>query len=705
MPDLRSMAKRFFKKPRRQKEKTPSENKTRPKKEDTTSPEESECKPEKHPRSTSPPSDLWILAEQKMKQNPDLAEVLSESMDILESQYRLDLEHGDPSYHEQLCKLLNAKTAEAETKKWEVHPGDYSVPVRDQLNKVFKNILAFKEVVSTAASASPPASIACAGVMVCFTMIIQAVEQHAVLLRGLDLISESMIRLRAREDLYLTSQTEQETDLLKNLRESLTSLCCKILEFQARALCYLHRRSAAQFLRDFLDSDGWASLCQDIEKHENSIETTTSLIEARGTRQKHKDLLERIEEIRNVAHQRDLWATTSARDKRIRKFLKLLYTCPYKDRKNRNDRRVPGTCEWFTTHGTFQRWQQSSPNDLAGLLWVSADPGCGKSVLTRYLVDDLLLNDNKRTVCYFFFKDDFPDQRSAAGALAAILRQLFIAQPQLLQDRDLDKLETDGEKLAQSWAELWNMLISAASRTTAGEIVCILDALDECQDHAQLIKEVSAYYSGQYRLSKLKFLMTSRPYDHIRRGFSDLEAKLPTIHLSGDGEKEVEQIAREINLVIRKRVADISQRRSLEAGERTMLEHQLTAVENRTYLWVSLTVDVIENIPGFTKGNVRRVVQNLPKTVESAYERILDRCVDKPKAKALLHIITAAVEPLSLEELSLALALHLNADCQTFTAIIDDVEPKERFRKTLRDLCGLFVVIINEKVYFLHQTA
>ena len=81
---------------------------------------------------------------------------------------------------------------------------------------------------------------------------------------------------------------------------------------------------------------------------------------------------------------------------------------------------MPGTCEWFTTHGKFHKWHQSSPDDPAGLLWVSADPGCGKSVLTRYLVDDLLLNDNTRTVCYFFFKDDFPDQRSAAGALAAL---------------------------------------------------------------------------------------------------------------------------------------------------------------------------------------------------------------------------------------------------------------------------------------------
>ncbi|PYI16076.1 hypothetical protein BO99DRAFT_341110, partial [Aspergillus violaceofuscus CBS 115571] len=703
------MPKRLFKKLRRPKEKTLSENEIIPKEEHTTSPEKLECRPEELPHSTSQPNDLWTLAEQKLKQNPELAEVLSESISILGFENSHDVQHGDPSYHKQLCNFLNAKAAEVEAeteaKKWVVRLGDHSIVVRDQLNKVFKNILAVKEVVSTAASASPPASIACAGVMVCFTMILQAVEQHAVLLRGLDLISESMVRLRAREDLYLTSQTGQETDLVKQLKEFLTSLCCKILEFQARALCYLHRRSAGQFLRNFLDSDGWASLCQDIERHEKSIETTTSLMEARDTRQKHQDLLERIEVIRNAAHQRDLWATTSARDERIKKFLKLLYTCPYKDRKNRNDKRVPGTCEWFTTHGTFQRWQQSSPNDLAGLLWVSADPGCGKSVLTRYLVDDLLLNDNERTVCYFFFKDDFTDQKSATGALAAILRQLFIAQPQLLQDRDLDKLETDGEKLVQSRVELWNMLISAASRLTTGEIICILDALDECQDHAQLIKEVREFYSGQHRQSKLKFLMTSRPYDHIRRGFSDLEARLPTIHLSGDGEEEVQQIAREINLVIEKRVFDISKQRSLEEAERSMLERQLTAAENRTYLWVSLTMDVLENKTGLTKGEVRRVVQNLPETVESAYERILDRSADKPKAKVLLHIIIAAVKPLSLEELSLAWAIKIHAHCETLPDLCEDIEPKERFRQTLRDLCGLFVVIIDEKVYLLHQTA
>ncbi|GLA80805.1 nuclear factor NF-kappa-B p100 subunit [Aspergillus tubingensis] len=383
----------------------------------------------------------------------------------------------------------------------------------------------------------------------------------------------------------------------------------------------------------------------------------------------------------------------------------LLNTCPYEDRKNRNDRRVPGTCEWFTAHPKFTNWQQCSSHDLAGLLWVSADPGCGKSVLTRYLVDEVLVGNEQQTVCYFFFKDDFPDQRNAVSALSAILYQIFLAQPQLLSDEDVNRVHNHGEELLRSFHTLWNILMSVSAQATAGEIICVLDALDECRDRDELIEAVNMFYQGLYKDRKLKFLMTSRPYSHIEHRFRELETELPIIHLSGNGEEEVQQVSREIDPVISKRVGDIGKQRSLEEDECDFLEQQLTAVENPTYLWVSLALDVLENMPDFTKGNIRQAVQHLPVAVDSAYERILDRSPNKEKAKVLLHMITAAVRPFSLEELSLAWAIHSNPDDTTLNSICDDMEPKERFRKTLRDLCGLLVVVIDEKICLLHQTA
>src|SRR2546421_3831359 len=125
-------------------------------------------------------------------------------------------------------------------------------------------------------------------------------------------------------------------------------------------------------------------------------------------------------------------------------LLNKLYTSPYRDRKDRNPERVDGTCEWFTNHPLFRSWQGSKTSSL---LWVSADPGCGKSVLAKYLVDAMLRSRKSRTTCYFFFKDDFEDQRSATSALCCILRQLFMQNDALLSDKVLEKFEADGEKL------------------------------------------------------------------------------------------------------------------------------------------------------------------------------------------------------------------------------------------------------------------
>ncbi|KAF2185930.1 hypothetical protein K469DRAFT_664957, partial [Zopfia rhizophila CBS 207.26] len=392
----------------------------------------------------------------------------------------------------------------------------------------------------------------------------------------------------------------------------------------------------------------------------------------------------------------------SARDQKAKKLLNMLYTCPYSDRKDRNSERVPGTCEWFTKHPLFQNWNQAQSSSL---LWVSADPGCGKSVLAKYLVDDVLPKKSERTTCYFFFKDDFPDQKSATSAICAILRQLFRVKQHLLRDWILDKVDTDGDKFTQSFNDLWSTLTTIAAEEDAGEIVCILDALDECwdNDRSLLIQAVGRFYSASTNKSKLKFLLTSRPYDHMRREFWELDNRLPTIHLSGEGEVEVEKISREINLVIKDRVEKVGKKRSLRPDERTFLQEQLTIIPHRTYLWVTLTLDVIESIAGFTKGNVRRSIREIPQTVDDAYNRILDRSPDKEKAKKLLHIVTAAKRPLSVAEMSLAMAIEESH--KSFKDVEEELEPEERFRVTLRDLCGLFVVIVDTKIYLIHQTA
>ena len=417
-----------------------------------------------------------------------------------------------------------------------------------------------------------------------------------------------------------------------------------------------------------------------------------------------------VDQIQRRQEMLSLAQNDSALRERKSALLRRLYKSPYRDRKDRNPERVDGTCEWFTNHLLFRDWQTT---ESSALLWVSADPGCGKSVLAKHLVDNVLQSSTTRTICYFFFKDDFEDQRSLESCVCSILRQIFIQRPGLLSDEILERFEADGERLLDSFSDLWDIFIDISTGEVSregdthvnqprAEIICLLDALDECQEKGQrqLIEAFRRLEWGQRNSSVLKFLLTSRPHVHIQRAISSLGAIVPTIHLSGESEVEVEKISLEINAVINFRIGEVATRLDLLPEEQRILEDELTGVPNRTYLWVHLVFDIIQESIDITEESLRAQIRELPKTVEAAYEKILSRSRDPGKAKKLLHIIVAAERPLSLDEMALALAIKENhRACSDLK-----LEPANRFRNTVREICGLIVVIIDSKIYLLHQT-
>jgi hypothetical protein len=144
------------------------------------------------------------------------------------------------------------------------------------------------------------------------------------------------------------------------------------------------------------------------------------------------------------------------RKQSVNAFLQLLYSNACSESiKNRNHERVTGTCDWFTNHDLFKKWNlpTESLHEKLGFLYVTADPGCGKSVLSRYLIDQILPDDG-RTVCYFFFKDDFKDQKSSLNALCTLLYQFLNLNPHLLTDAILAKHGAREEKFVESFPEL-----------------------------------------------------------------------------------------------------------------------------------------------------------------------------------------------------------------------------------------------------------
>ena len=67
-----------------------------------------------------------------------------------------------------------------------------------------------------------------------------------------------------------------------------------------------------------------------------------------------------------------------------------------------------------------------------------------------------------------------------------ILHQIFIhVSSAHLIKQALPRHRKYGKSLMQNFGELWQILVDCNKEEVGGEIVCILDALDECQDDSR----------------------------------------------------------------------------------------------------------------------------------------------------------------------------------------------------------------------------
>jgi ankyrin repeat protein len=342
------------------------------------------------------------------------------------------------------------------------------------------------------------------------------------------------------------------------------------------------------------------------------------------------------------------------------------------------------------------------------LLWISADPGCGKSVLARSLIDNELQITDTHTTCYFFFKDN-DEQDSLATALCALLHQLFSAQKQLLQYA-LASWDKNSQKLQSEVYELWQILITAVTSEDAYCVTIVMDALDECRekDRQTLIGLLSKFYVESprpaSRSSYLKFLVTSRPYNEIEDDFREIGPRLPTIRLHG--ERKNDRIHKEIDLVIRRKVATLADENALSHSTTEKLKQKLLDMKNRTYLWLHLAIQDIKNTFKRSLQPDSESIESLllPTSVEDAYEKILTRVPDTQKEVVthIFHIIVGARRPLTTCEMAMSLGILRRRGGQS---LAEFKIAEDRLKGTIRDLCGLFVFINHSKIYLIHQTA
>lgn len=376
--------------------------------------------------------------------------------------------------------------------------------------------------------------------------------------------------------------------------------------------------------------------------------------------------------------------------------LKCLYSSDYTAHKKRNPERAPGTCQWFLKHPKYQRWRQKPKSDL---LWVSGDPGCGKSVLASFIVDEL--NDKasqhppRDTACFFFFKDDNDEQKSAISGLRAILHQLLTAKPSLIRHA-LNDYRSKGKRFATELHTLWRVLTTVTSDALCGNVFCIIDGLDECEELTmnELLREMVNHYSTpSCKQTYLKFLALSRPYLSIQDEFENLqEVRLKT-------EVELDSIGDDIELVVRHKIKTLGKKRSLGEALQEDLINRLIYNSDRTFLWVALVLEEMEKAIRVSQKALEDLLDTLPKSLNATYEKILNRSQCPEDARMVLHIIVAAVRPLLLNEINTAFSIKPSDRTP------NDICLEPSIGDTIKNLCGMFVRVIDSQVFLVHSTA
>ncbi|OKL58612.1 hypothetical protein UA08_06176 [Talaromyces atroroseus] len=364
---------------------------------------------------------------------------------------------------------------------------------------------------------------------------------------------------------------------------------------------------------------------------------------------------------------------------------------------------LEGTNSGIRNDPRYKRWETGEDR----LFLILANPGAGKSVFTKSLLQDLenQPESNPSTVCSFFFKDKSGQQNKANVALCKILYELFLAQGNLIDGvRDMVK-PLDKEDLRLNLDKLWDIFEAAISQTAPfRSIIILLDALDEVDEDQ--IKNL-LYRLQRFSNPAVKFLLTSRPTQAVLDMFQSQKDFI--LNMNDDVECN-ESLSRDVTKVATSRLDTFFRNNKIENGitkaklRNTFKQHMSN---NYTYLFVGLIFDYLDKQPmKRLPSQWIETFTTLPTTVYDTYRALLEDIPgnDRPDVKAMLQLVLAAQRPLTVREMNIALNVCTIDDVIDSTEDMELMQDAEDFKIWILKTCHFFLVTYDNRIHFIHQT-
>ena len=324
-----------------------------------------------------------------------------------------------------------------------------------------------------------------------------------------------------RLDLHALPNTPDQ-EFEGGYRKLRIKLYSKVLEFQAKAACYLDYGTFLRFVRNVPKIDDWAVLETSIFQIELECRNYTSLKLALRQQSSLQTLTNSLDEQKNllkelIAKQEDV---ENAVMMVARSISDVSVEQDHEDIRNRLGSQYWSSGQWLLQSREYTDWTQHVSSSR---LLLQGPMGVGKSSLISIVIQDTLADAIDNRVAFFYCSqqhskcDDVLRSLLAqlaietSGELVKPLRKWFELQTgtpfKHSKKSHANVLPHTGHKVSrQECVELLIEILKPAQQTTQ-QTTFIIDALDECDDYHELLQSLN---SMQESCSQLKILVSSR---------------------------------------------------------------------------------------------------------------------------------------------------------------------------------------------------
>ncbi|RYN72660.1 hypothetical protein AA0120_g12741 [Alternaria tenuissima] len=355
------------------------------------------------------------------------------------------------------------------------------------------------------------------------------------------------------------------------------------------------------------------------------------------------------------------------------------------------------TCRWLLKSEQYLNWLDTAKvSEHHGFLWIKGKAGTGKSTLMKFALVNARKTMKNHILLSFFFNARGEDmEKSTIGTYRSLLLQLLERLPALQSvfdslGRSSSSFSADHQWNAESLKTLLEQAILGLGDSS---VVCLIDALDECEE--EQVRDMIQFFEhmGDLAVSngiRFQVCFSSRhyPYITIRNGLE--------LVLEGQ-EGHSQDITNYIESELKIGKSKVAQQVRAELQEKA----------SGIFMWVVLVVGILNKESD--RGQVltlRRKLREIPGDLHELFRDILTRDTHNKDGLVLcIQWILFAKQPLSPEQLYHAILSGVDLE------VVAEWDPEEITKSVVKRFIldsskGLAEVTASkeQRVQFIHES-